>query len=232
MNLKLCETKKLHYGKYLYKLVLSNKLNIIFRTDYQKNGNLSFARERLDAYTENYRRGEPIERQVYRTSKEVPILDYLDAKHIYTCLKDKTDYKIRIESWGSMIIYSNDKPLLLKIANKLQSGAKEFWEPNHDYIDSLLSNNNIILVDTPPEFPIRITLGRYKVDSSFAKWLRANRDKSRIGDIALKEIETSGLANGLYFYVRDEKILNLVSIIIGHNIRRIDKLIYKENIDK
>ena len=46
--LKLHETKKLFYKKYLYKLFISNELNTLFRADLQKSKNLSYAREKLD----------------------------------------------------------------------------------------------------------------------------------------------------------------------------------------
>ena len=35
-KLKLCETKKLHYGKYLYKVALSNPFDPWFRNEFQK----------------------------------------------------------------------------------------------------------------------------------------------------------------------------------------------------
>jgi len=37
---------------------------------------------------------------------------------------------------------------------------------------------------------------------------------------------------GTYMYVRNEHVVMLVQMIVGDNITRIDKLIYKANIDK
>jgi hypothetical protein len=33
-------------------------------------------------------------------------------------------------------------------------------------------------------------------------------------------------------YIRDEKILNLITLLAGRSIRSIEKLVYKSNIDK
>ena len=51
--MKLCETKKLHYGKYLYKLAIVNSCSYFFRTEFQPDGNLKYARQRLDAVHRN-----------------------------------------------------------------------------------------------------------------------------------------------------------------------------------
>ena len=33
-------------------------------------------------------------------------------------------------------------------------------------------------------------------------------------------------------FVRDEKVLNLVTLLAGHSIRNVEKLVYKDDIDK
>jgi len=227
---KLRETKKLHYGKYLYKLVLSNQLNTIFRTELQKHTKLGFAKEQLNNLHEKYIQGEPLEEQIYRTIRTIPTDDYLDAVDIYSILKFADDFKLRVDPWRSLTLYSNDKELLQKIIKKMRVSNREFWEPDSSTVNALLNETNIILVDRPHQFPLKVTLGGNRVDGVFADWLRNNADKSKIGPTALAEIEREGYLNGLYFYVRDEKILNLIYMIIGHNIRRIDKLVYKNNI--
>lgn len=227
---KLYETKKLHYGEYLYKLVLSNQLNTIFRTDLQKHTKLGFAKEQLNNLHEKYIQGEALEEQVYRTVRTIPVNDYLDAVDIYNILKFADNFKLRVDPIRTLTIYSNDRELLQRLVNKMRVSNKEFWEPDASTISTLLNETNIIIVDNQPQFNIKITLGTQRVDTSFANWLRANDDKSRVGQTTLKEIENEGYLNGLYFYIRDEKVLSLVYMLIGHNIRRIDKLVYKNNI--
>lgn len=232
-KLKLCETKKLHYGKYLYKLVLANRLNSIFRSELQKEGNLSFARNQLDILTENYRQGIPLEEKRYRATREIPIDHYLDAKDVYTILKETDDYKVRVDPWQSLIIYSNDRNNLLKIANKVRESAREFWEPNPETIDFLKQNENIILVDSPSPYLYKVTLGRGRYSTKeLGEWLLKNTDKSKVGPTAIDCFLNNTWSDGLYFYVRDKKVLMLVQLMVGNNIRRLDKLVYKGNIDK
>jgi hypothetical protein len=232
-KLKQFETKKLHYGKYLYKLVLSNSLSSIFRTDYQRKDTLSYARSKLDELSFSYERGETLLLKRYRTDIEVDVNTFLDAKDVYTALKSsQSEYKIRIDSLSHLSIYSNDKSILDLIVKKIRSGWMELWVPTLEYTNYLSNNENIILVDKKPKFPYKVTLGGKKVPVEFATWLKANTDKSKIGSKALEQIENHSYVNGFYFYIRDEKVLNLIQMLVGHNIRRVDKLIYKEDIDK
>lgn len=229
-KLKLFETKKLHYGQYLYKLVLSNELSFIFRTDLQKNSKLSYAKVILDQLNLQYRNNEPLTRQKYNTIKEVNELHYLDAKDIYSILNKSSGYKLRCES-GTLAIYSNDRDLLYKIVNKTRLQNAEIWEPDHSTVEILKSKEKIKIVDYQPLLQYQVHLNYKKIDSRFANWLISNQDKSRVGPKALESIQ-EGSAGNFYFYVRDEKVLSLISILIGHNIRSVDKLIYKGDIDK
>lgn len=230
--LRLCETNRLHYGKYLYKLVLLNPLHTIFRSDFQKKENLGFAREHLDRLTSDYRVGEPLLLTYYRTSKEISIEHYLDAKDVYSVLKQEKEYKIRVDQGQKLLIYSNDKAMLLKINSKMRKSVYEFWEPKDSNINSLLSEKNIIFVKTKPQFPLRVTFNGTRVPSTFANWLENNTDKARVGDKTLSTIKEYQWCDGSYFHVRDEKVLQLVEIQIAQCIRRVDKLIYNADIDK
>ena len=53
-----------------------------------------------------------------------------------------------------------------------------------------------------------------------------------MGKIALDGLENYGYLNGLYMYLRDDKILNLVTLLAGQSIRSVEKLVYKGDIDK
>jgi hypothetical protein len=63
-------------------------------------------------------------------------------------------------------------------------------------------------------------------------WIEANKDKARIGDKALDYLVNDGHLNGYYMYIRDERVMQLVYMLAGSSIRRIDKLVYNSNIDK
>jgi|TARA_B110000503_G_scaffold55083_1_gene88428 hypothetical protein len=230
-SLKFFETQKLHYGKYLYKLVLANPLSSIFRTELQKSGNLVYAKVKLDELNEKYNRGELLTKDVWRTTSVIEETAFLDALDIYNNLKSLDDYKIRIERGCVMWLYSNNKKVLLLLCNKMRSSAKEFWEPTFENVDFLKEEKNIVLVKSEPEFPLRVWLGYKKIDPALANWLANNQDKSSVGNKTLKNIKT-GWCGGNYFYVRNEKILIMIELLVGHNIQRVEKLVYKPNIDK
>ena len=231
-QLKLHDTRKLHYGEYLYKLVLHNPLCTIFRSELQKNGKLSYAREQLDILTEKYRNNIPLTRKAFRTEVPLNIDDYLDAKDVYSCLKLANNYKIRVSPYMTLILYTNDRSLLVKIINKMRVSAEEFWEPRSEEIELLKQQENIVIVDIAPQFPLKVWFNTNRVPSGFVDWIGANKDKARIGDKALNYLINDGHLNGYYMYIRDERVMQLVYILAGSSIRRIDKLIYNNNIDK
>jgi len=231
-SLKLCETRKLFYSEYLYKLVLRNELNVIFRTELQKKEKLSYARNQLDQLTELYRNNQPLFKKQWRTEVSIDISDYLDAMELYTTLKYSNEYKLRIDPGCTVTLFSNSKTFLLTLASKLRTRQIEFWEPNADYIDALRSNAKIIIVDTRPELPLKVWFNSNRIGQDFANWIRGNKDKCKMGHIALESLESYGYLNGLYMYIRDDKVLHLITILAGNSIRCVEKLVYKEDIDK
>lgn len=230
--MKLCESRKLFYTEYLYKLVLRNELNNIFRSDLQKKEKLSYARKELDRLTEDYRNNLPMTKRYYRSAVVVDVQDYFDAMLLYTALKSTDEYKLRIDPNSAVTLFSNNKNFLLGLAGTLHTTAIEFWEPNPKHIELLKSNTRVVLIDTPTDLPLKVFFNSKRVPKEFANWIRANGDKCKIGTIALDSLEQFGYLNGLYMYVRDEKILNLITLLAGRSIRSIEKLVYKSNIDK
>lgn len=230
-KLRQCETKKLHYGKYLYKLALANPFAPWFRTEFQKDGTLKLAKSKLDEYQLLYDLGKPMYKSVYRSEMPISDSEFLDAKDLYNELRSVSDYKIRVERWSGFCLYTNDKEFLLNLTNKMRVSAREFWEPKTESIDTLLNEKNIVLVDKVPEHPIKVTFNYKKIDSSLSTWLLANKDKSTAGQTTINNI-SNGYASGNYIFVRDERVLTMVQMIVGHNIQRIERLVYKDNIDK
>ena len=231
-QLKHFESAKLFYSEYLYKLVFRNELNVIFRNELQKKEKLSYARSQLDALTEQYRNNNPLYKKAWRTDVSVDINDYFDAMAVYNTLKKTDEYKIRIDPYSSVTLFSNNKDFLLELGNKLKTDSAEFHQPNPDYIDILKSNAKIQIVDVLPKLPIKVWFNSNRINTDFANWLRANNDKCKIGTIALESLEDYGYLNGLYIYLRDEKVLNLVTLLAGSSIRSVEKLVYRGDIDK
>lgn len=227
--MKLFETKKLHHGKYLYKLVLFNPLSTIFRSCDQ-NKKLAFASSKIAEYDEKRKQGEPIVKNNYRSSVTISEDSFLDAKDVFNALKKSSDYKIRCES-TTLGIYSNDKTLLMKIANKMRVSCREFWEPNPEAVELLSNKENLIIVNYPSSYQYQVHLSYKRVDPNAYNWLKSNSDKVKVGPKTLRDFG-NGFANGSYIYVRDDRVMSLVEMLIGHAIRKIDKIVYKGDIDK
>jgi hypothetical protein len=145
---------------------------------------------------------------------------------------DMEDYKVRVDPYGSLIIYSNNLEDLEKVCNTVS--VRELWKPSDDAIKLLLSRDNIIVCDEPVTLSYKVTLNRSRIGTTnqLANWLKNNTDKSKVGKRSLMMFEQDLYVDGLYFYVRDKKVLMLIEMMVGNKIRRVDKLIYKGNIDK
>tara|TARA_B110000977_G_scaffold181144_1_gene241544 strand:+ start:329 stop:973 length:645 start_codon:yes stop_codon:yes gene_type:complete len=213
-------------------LVFRNELNTIFRSDLQKKEKLSYTRRELDRLAEDYRNNLPLRKISWRTEIVVDTTDYLDAMILYTVLKNSDEYKIRIDPYSSVSLFSNNKEFLINLGNNLSTQTVEFWEPNPDHIDILKSKTKIQIVDNIPELPIKVWFNSTRVNQDFGNWLRANKDKCKIGTIALSSLENYGYLNGLYIYLRNDKVLSLVTLLAGSSIRSVEKLVYRGDIDK
>lgn len=229
--MKLRETKKLHYSKYLYKLSIPNACASFFRTEFQKDGQLSYARQRLDTLHQHYNNTNNTITVPWghgsRFYDRVPVEHYYDAIDIYRHLKNKTGFIIRCES-NTLNVYSNDRKFLISLANKLRHRFIEFWEPAPEDIDKLLTNENIIIVNKKPQYEYKVTLSKGKGSPSLASWIDANPKLAKMGDIAKNECYKSGWVKGYYFFVKDTKSLLISQMIVGDNIQRIDRLVYRD----
>ena len=232
MQLKRFESSKLFYSEYLYKLVFRNELNVIFRSELQKKEKLSYARNQLDTLTEQYRNNLPLYKKQWRAEILIDTNDYFDAMTTYSVLKKSTEYKLRIDPYSTITLFSNNKDFLLDLGSKLKTDTLNFWGPDPDHIDILKSKTKIQIVDKIPELPIKVWFNSTRINQDFGNWLRVNKDKCRIGTIALDSLESYGYMNGLYIYLRDEKVLNLVTLLAGASIRSVEKLVYRGDIDK
>jgi len=229
-SLKRSESKKLHYKKYLYKLRIGNPLAAIFRTERQRGGKLEFAKARIEEFFEQHRNGEAITSTRYRTLVTISFQQLLDADRIYKSLRGATDYLLRCEH-QTIIIYTNNLTTLTKLSKNIRTDDIELWEPSKEVVSFLVANANTIIIDKPTDFPYKITFGRKPGKAELADWIDNNSDKVKIGNILLENLrcETRWI-QGQYFYVKDEKIIFLLKIMLGDNIGKIDKLVYKGDI--
>jgi|TARA_B100001093_G_scaffold508738_1_gene571516 hypothetical protein len=199
----------------------------------QREGTLSHVRKELDKYQLDYENGIPLQRQVWRTTISISQEDFFDAKDIYSRLKSHhKQYIVRIGLGNDIIIYSNNREFLVDLGTTVRTKSVSFYEPLENIKELLKKEKDIAFVSKKPEFGLRVTLGRKLGSNELASWLKNNTDKSKIGKTALSYLEDQAYVDGLYFYVRDEKVLNLITLLIGDNIRRVQKLVWLEELDK
>ena len=215
------ETTKLFYDEYPYKLVVVNGLAHIFR-----DKNLSKAKELLDDLQQQCDSGEPLTRGSYGFDYPVEHDTFIEAKKLYIEFCKHPDFKLRVSN-PYMQIYSHDYEWLTMLSTNIKY-ARELWEPKSGNLSTL--DKNVILVNHHTDYPYKVTLG-YSCDKNLATWIRNNSDKVKAGNTCLETIERGGYIRGMYFYARDEKILQLLSLFVG-KLSRVDKLVYNTNIDK
>lgn len=222
--MKKFETHKLFWDEYLYKLVVHNRLATIFR-----NKNLSHAGQVLSTIREQHENNEPLLLYKSRRQDYVKESQYLDAEKLFQFFSSANNYKLRVES-STINLYSNDIKWLNSVSSSLTPGnVTEFWEPSSSSVEHLLEKT--IILQEKINFQFRITLGNKRGNQGFAQFAKKNPHLVRVGPVLLKGMETEGWVNGMYFYARDERIIQLCHLMLD-NIRRIDKVIYKQDIDK
>jgi hypothetical protein len=223
--LKKCETTKLFWSKYLYKLCIHNGIGTIFR-----DKNLSYAREVLDKLQQQYEEGDPL--VVTRYFRETPVteLSFLDARKLYKFVSKTDDYTLRIEG-TTVCIYSNNREWIHTLKSAInKANLLELWEPNPDHLTHL--EPNTIIVENDNGYNFKVTLGPGVGDTSgFANWAKNNPKQVKVGPQLQHNLEHNSYASDMYFYARDEKTLNLCELMLS-NIRRIDKLVVKSYLDK
>jgi hypothetical protein len=217
--LKNLNTTKLFYDEYKHRLKIRHPLGTIFR-----DKNLATARQILDSLQSQADRGEGLEWQRgYRYKIPVSSEQMISAQFLLSefTAQEHINYKLRCEN-PSLMIYSNNLSWLNSLVNKGIT-ALSLTQPNLANANDLVPYV-IITDDNPIQYQYKITVGR-RVSPSLGVWIQSNLDKCKAGTKFLELVTNRGHVNGMYFYVRDEKVLQLVRIIIGGDIKRVDKFI-------
>ncbi len=230
MYLKTYNSTKTFYGTYLYKLQVRTTLSSVFYKS-AKRKNLDYTV--YNSYLVDL--GSKNEVKISRW-KTVTRQQFIDAKVILDLLiGTDVDYKLRCESY-SLSVYSNDCEFLENIAKGLSYDAKpKLWKPEKTAEEFLVNNKNVIVSNKPVEFPYKVYLKSdyaQKNYNALVKWLAANKDKSKVGQFTLSNLENGCYITGNYFYVKDLKVLMIVEMVAGKIISKIDNVVYIGDIDK
>lgn len=142
------------------------------------------------------------------------------AQLVFTAIS-KNPNKIRVEG-RFLQLYSEHKDWLEQLAKQID--VYEWCEP-----EGLLQPNTVVMGESMTGWEYRITLGR-NIPDSFCKWALNNIDKIKCGDKFKKALDDNltHYLTDLYFYVRNDKMLNLATLVLGSSITQIDKIIIED----
>lgn len=216
--MKVIETEKLFYDKYMLRVSMYFTMAPIFR---EKKFN--YTREVLDSLNFQFEQGEEklIWNKGFRYARPVSVEEFEDTQRLYNYLskQDYKSYMLRIEQ-NNLNWYSNDSTKMQELISMFADRVSIVSKPNPAYKDIL--KPNVIVKESDYEY--KVTVGP-KVDPNVAYWFEQNRDKIKIGRTFLECIKEGQYVKGFYFYAKNEKVLNLVKIILGGEITRIDKFV-------
>jgi len=229
MKIKQHESLKLHYGKYLYKVCLSNQLSNLFSSHRTEQ----YRKDIFSNLESNYKDGLELKMKRWRFATPIDSKDFKDAKFLDQLFKKHSDHRKRVEFGNLIMIYTSSEDMVNELVDNLSDCIKEIHRPKEGIEAFLTQNIETAIVKTPPDHEFRVYLKGNRIDPSFANWLKANKDKCKVGEMTLWNIENSSYhTNNSYFYIKNEKVLTMVRMIIGHNIRKAERLIYQGDIDK
>lgn len=224
--MKLVESKKLFYDKYIYKLNVLNTLGHIFR-----NKNFTWAGTVIDKLQFDHEKHQPLYYDTMIRRIPIPPKHLHDATFMFNEFTRQTeDYLLRCENpW--IAIYSNDKQWLHKIKTKVKEIRLEWYEPHSSILDTLVSEKNTIIVNDDFEYKYKITFNHGKTDKGLAKWLKSNYDRIKCSENLIKDIENGFSIKNRYIFLKSKKDIILLELVAGNRLLRIDTCV-KKHIDK
>lgn len=214
------DSHKLFYDQYKYKVDFHNALGFVFR-----NKNFSHARKSIDTAIQQYEAEGAVKwgsgfRTVNVTSEELSDLQILLSLFV----KEKQDFKIRCESYH-LGIYTNNYEWVKTITSKLNAVCVV-----HMPKDNAILTPNIIINDTI-DFGYKITLNG-TADPNLANFCIKHKNKIKIGNRVLSNIQRGYNLKGMYMYVKDFATITLIRLFLKKDLMRIDKIISSKDLDK
>ena len=180
-------------------------------------------RDVLDDLQHQFEQGseELIWNKGYRYSRPITVDEFQDTLNLYNYLtsQDYNSYSLRVEQMN-LNWYSNDEGQLDQLIYRFKKRIVSISKPTESQKNLL--EPNIIL--KPSKYEFKVTVGA-TVDPNVAYWFEKNSDKVKIGSTFLECIKQGQYVKGFYFYVKNEKVLNLAKIVLGGEITRIDKFV-------
>lgn len=148
-----------------------------------------------------------------------------DAYLIYDKLKKSSNYQVRVEG-RTLSIFSLEKDWLYDLSKKLRN-CYSWYEPGEQGV----AKPGEVVLKKENGFQFKVTFnGKYLSDDG-VQWLLNNEGNIKLGKTFKSNLQNGcTYANGLYVYVKSEKVITLMNMIFCENIRSIDKVIIKPKI--
>lgn len=222
--MKRYKTKKLFYGKYLYRTRVRHCLTRWL--DYPKYKTTNALLDRIDnkfneLNSKPYPDTEicinplvPVKRTINISFKE-----YQDALKLKEILTKNKDFSLRKEN-NELMIYTND----MDIPNKLIKAnlAIDLTEPDPNNLSSLESGK-LIVSDAFKDYKYKVIVNNIS-DSKFPKWVENNKGKIKISEGGAKELKNGHVISSLQIYVRDDIMLTVLNMRISDKIKKVYEL--------
>ena len=181
----------------------------------------------------------PIQRGM--SSNEMYFVDRSFSKSLLKILENRQDYKYRVTHSYQHVFFFNDETLKTKILNKVGKHLVWLYQPGSESELNLMKDNlRIRPCNKYPYnlFQYKISLrSRMKVDKriSFLNWIsKYSKDDIRISCDTKRYLDSiqSYYCYNPFLYVRDSKILSMVGMYLGNDIRTTEQYILRNDINK
>lgn len=220
--LKSKKSRKLFYRKYVYKIDIDLAMAPYFRGAYNKvNKNLDATRDMINSkigYSYLYYRNDSNKYKSAEKSNAKKVTDILE-KYPFDSFKTRCEHR-------TLSIYTNDEDLKNDLVDVMSKKTYvDVYEPDKSALKFLLANADVVVVNSEPDMPYKVTL-RNKGDlPSIATFLTSNKDNVRATSTVVNTLKRNWYADNQYFYVRTDAMLSLVTMMFSDSIRRVEKLV-------
>jgi hypothetical protein len=146
------------------------------------------------------------------------------------------DFTTRAE-WDKYVFFTNDDALVAQIKSTFQDIMYEEYIPESDDAVKFLSGNtNKILTNKLPfdTYKYKVyfsTKSKIPLDTriNFLKWQTNYSTKIHLPPASLKMDDSNWFEWGKYFYVSDDKMLNLALLYLGSYIQKTEEYVLKSD---
>ena len=239
-NIRVVDTTKKFYQKYLYKVTFGIPgVYLLTRSSFEHLkviDDYELAREKTAT---NIRTEKAIfsVRTVYDSRRgkldQVKVGDLMKAAQMLISVRQNTfTFRPRIEGWSLDVYGVNEEDLLrLTLDSKLGDKVIMITRPKTQEIADILLNNKVIISAVTPEYKYKVMIreGRHAKATrvSVMNYLETLGDQVKLTKSTVDGLQRSrDYMGGCYFYVNDHRIVDFVRLMAPNMIADIFELKY------